>query len=51
MHGTVCEKMVKTPLWSAKDYEKFKEKGIIVEADTIEDLADKMKTPRDIYHR
>ena len=49
MHGTVCEKMVKTPLWSMKDYEKFKQKGIIVEANTIEELADKMKVPRETF--
>lgn len=47
MHGTVCEKMVKTPLWSMKDYEKFKQKGVIVEADTIEELAAKMQVPKD----
>jgi len=49
LHGTVCENMVKTPLWSNKDYEKFKNKGIIVEADTLEGLADNMKVPRDTF--
>lgn len=49
LHGTVCEKMVKTPLWSMKDYVRFKQKGIIVEANTIEELADKMKVPRETF--
>ncbi|MDD4242240.1 MAG: FAD-dependent oxidoreductase [Smithellaceae bacterium] len=46
MHGTVCEKMVKTPLWNNKAYDHFKGKGVIVEADTLEALADKMQVPR-----
>lgn len=47
MHGTVCEKMVKTPLWNDKSYDHFKNKGVIVEADTIEELAAKMQVPKD----
>ncbi|HNY66818.1 MAG TPA: FAD-dependent oxidoreductase [Deltaproteobacteria bacterium] len=49
MHGTVCENMINTPLWNDKEYERFKKQGVIVEADTIEKLADKMQVPRDTF--
>ncbi len=45
MHGTVCEKMVKTPLWNNKAYDHFKGKGVIVEADTLEALPTKCRFP------
>ena len=46
--GNICEKMT-DPLWNDKSYDGWKKKGIIIEADTIEELANKMKVPVDIF--
>ena len=47
--GTVCENMHLPPLWNDKSYQNFKDKGVIIEADTLEGLADKMGVPRDTF--
>ncbi len=49
MHGTVCEKMGGSILWNDKSYDWWKNKGVIIEADTLEGLADKMKVPKDTF--
>lgn len=50
MHGTVCESMEHVPmLWNSKSYDRWKRKGVIIEADTLHDLARKMKIPRDKF--
>ncbi|MFH0726531.1 MAG: FAD-dependent oxidoreductase [Pseudomonadota bacterium] len=50
LHGTVCENM-STPsiLWNEKSYDEWKKKGVIIEANTLEDLAGKMKVPKETF--
>lgn len=47
--GTVCENMHIPLFWNDKRYEDFKSKGVIIEADTLEALADLMKVPKETF--
>lgn len=48
--GTVCENMDGSlPFWTDKSYDHYKEAGNIIEANTIEELADLMKIPKEAF--
>lgn len=50
LRGTVCENMIRpSMLWNDKSYDEWKKKGVIIEADSLENLADKMKVPKDSF--
>ena len=48
LHGTVCEAM-HPPFWTEDSYADYKEKGVIVEADTLEELAEIMEVPKETF--
>jgi fumarate reductase flavoprotein subunit len=48
LHGTVCEAM-HPPFWSEDSYQSYMDDGVIVEADTLEGLAEKMEVPVDTF--
>lgn len=47
--GTVCENMHIPTFWTDESYANYMEKGVIIEADTIEALAEKMGVPSDTF--
>lgn len=48
--GTVCENMDGSlPFWTEDSYGYYKEKGNIIEANTLEELADLMKIPKEAF--
>lgn len=48
--GTVCENMDGSlPFWTDESYGYYKDKGNIIEANTIEELADLMKVPKEAF--
>jgi fumarate reductase flavoprotein subunit len=49
LHGTVCENMHIPVFWNSKSYDMWKSKGVIIEADTIEELGRKMGVPVDTF--
>jgi fumarate reductase flavoprotein subunit len=49
LHGTVCENMHIPVFWNSKSYESWKSKGVIIEANTIEELGKKMGVPVDTF--
>ena len=49
MHGVICENMHIPVFWNDKSYDQWKRKGVIVEANTIEELAARMNVPRDTF--
>ena len=44
LHGTVCENM---SAWTQETYDEWKNKNVIIEADTIEGLVEKMGLPKE----
>lgn len=48
LHGTVCEAM-HPPFWSDESYQEYMDAGVIVEADTLEGLAEKMEVPQEAF--
>ncbi len=46
LHGTVCEAM-RPPFWTEDSYQDYMDRGVIVEADTLEELAEVMEVPVD----
>jgi fumarate reductase flavoprotein subunit len=48
LHGTVCEAM-HPPFWSDESYQDYMDQGVIIEADTLEALAEKMEVPVDAF--
>ncbi|MBI9043781.1 MAG: FAD-dependent oxidoreductase [Anaerolineaceae bacterium] len=46
--GSVCERMV-PPLWTPEVFEGAKQMGFIIQADTLEELAQKMEVPSDTF--
>jgi fumarate reductase flavoprotein subunit len=49
MHGVICENMHIPVFWNDKSYDKWLKKGVIVEGNTIEELAAKMGVPKDAF--
>lgn len=48
LHGTVCEHMI-PPFWNDKSYETAKSKNQLIEANSLEELADLMQVPKDAF--
>ncbi len=48
LEGKVCEAM-HPPFWNENSYQEYKDKGVIVEAQTLEELADLMGVPRETF--
>ncbi len=48
MHGRVCERLV-PPLWTPEAFEQSLQAGFIVQANTLEELAEIMEVPADTF--
>ena len=49
-HSSVCKNMQgNTFSWNSKSYDSWKGRGVIVDANTLEELAVKMKVPQDTF--
>lgn len=48
LHGTVCEAM-HPPFWTDESYQNYMDQGVIVEADTLEELAEIMEVPVETF--
>lgn len=48
LHGTVCEAM-RPPFWTPESYQDYMDRGVIIEADTLEELAEKMEVPKETF--
>ncbi len=47
-HGTICENM-KPPLWTEESYASYMKRGVIIEANSLDELADMMKVPKETF--
>ena len=48
-HSTVCKNMHIPMFWNSKSYQRYMERGVIIEADSIEALGRKMGVPVDTF--
>lgn len=47
-HGTICENM-QPPFWTENSYADYMKRGVIIEANSLDELADKMAVPKETF--